>query len=296
MTAPAATCPVCRSALTAGRTPTYRRCIGCGHELRDGGGGQTLMLNEPLDAAQVRRPSGLDRFQAAVAARWLSGSAGGTLVDLGCGSGRFLLGQRDRFAAAVGVEITPAAREFCRRELGLDVVADLAAVEGPIAAATAWHSLEHFPVAALGPALDRLAALMPPEAPLVVSVPNAASFQARWFGARWAFFDRPNHVHQFTPASLAHLLADHGFAPVAAAVSWPYNLFGYTQSLLNLAVPGHNRLYLRLKRGAPPAPLVDLLSLVLLPAALLLAAPLALLDALVPARQGVLTSCFVRRA
>ncbi len=295
MNAPS-TCPVCSGPLGPASVPEYRRCTGCGHELRTGDGGQSLMLNEPLDAAQVRRRSGLDRFQAGIAARWFSGSRPGKLVDLGCGSGRFLLGQRDRFAAVIGVEITPAAREFCRRELGLEVVAELATVGGPVAAATAWHSLEHFPVAALGPALDRLAALMPAGAVLVVSVPNAASFQARWFGARWAFHDRPNHVHQFTPASLARLLADRGFAPAGAAVSWPYNVFGYAQSLLNLAVPGHNQLYLRLKRGAPPAPLADLVSLALLPAALLLAGPLALLDALVPARQGVLTSAFARRA
>jgi hypothetical protein len=289
-------CPVCDGEFGPASDPDYRRCTGCGHELRTGDGGQTLMLNEPLDAAQVRRRSGLDRFQARVAARWFAGATGGTLVDLGCGSGRFLIGQHDRFAAVVGVEITSAAREFCRRELGLVVVADLADVAGPVAAAAAWHSLEHFPVAALGAALDRLAALMPRGAPLIVSVPNAASNQARWFGARWAFFDRTNHVHQFTPASLARTLHDRGFAPTGTAVSWPYNLFGYTQSLLNLAVPGHNRLYLRLKRGAPPAPLADLVSFALLPVALLLAAPLALLDALVPARQGVLTSAFARRA
>ncbi len=293
---PSVSCPVCAGGLGPASVPDYRRCPGCGHELRTGDGGQSLMLNEPLDAAQVRRRSSLDRFQSGIAERWFSRSRHGKLVDLGCGSGRFLLGQRDCFAAALGVEITPAAREFCRRELGLDVVADLAAVEGPIAAAAAWHSLEHFPVAALGPALDRLAALMPPGATLVVSVPNAASFQASWFGSRWAFFDLPNHVHQFTPASLARLLADRGFVPAGSAVSWPYNLFGYTQSLLNVAVPRHNRLYLRLKRGAPPAPLADLVSFALLPVALLVAAPLALLDALVPARQGVLTSAFARRA
>ncbi len=288
-------CPICAGTAALSAAPGYRRCAVCGHELRDAAAKQSLMLNEPPNAARVRRRSGLDRFQAALAARWLAGAAGGTLVDLGCGSGRFLLGQRGRFARTCGVEITPAARDFCRRELGLDVFADLAAVAGPVAAATAWHSLEHFPVPALGPALARLAATMPPGARLIVSVPNAASWQHRCFGARWAFFDAPNHVHQFTPDSLGRLLASHGFAPVAVAVSWPYNIFGYTQSLLNLAVPGHNRLYARLKRGAAPAFWADALSALLLPVALALAAPLALLDAARPARQGVLTSCFERR-
>lgn len=248
------------------------------------------MINDDLAAPPPDRPSWLGRFQGAVLEKFARGRPCGRLVDIGSGAGFFLHWQRRRFAHRLGIEISPRSVDHARNVLGLEIVGALADVAGSIDAATAWHSLEHIPAAALTNLLADLRAKLTPGGCVLVSVPNAASWQARWLGASYAFHDVPAHLHQFTPDSLERLFRAHGFVRTGAAFSWPYNLFGWVQGLMNLVVPGHNDLYHRLKRGRPRASLArDLAGLLLAPLVALPALPLTLLDALCPARQAVLT-------
>ena len=289
-------CFICHGTAYNQITPQYQRCRQCGHETLVVTGAQAYMLNDPLSTEDTRRVSFLDRFQDAVLDRFRRGAEGGLWVDIGSGSGKLLCRNRHKFAQARGVEVTPAAIEFSRRELGLDIVTDLSQVTGGIAFATAWHSLEHFPVEALESLLVNLQAKMPVGAHIIVSVPNGASFQYRLFRGHYAFFDIPNHLQQFTPDSLLHLFAAHGFSPAGRVVSWPYNIFGYAQAFLNLVMPGHNYMYYRLKRGAPSKSVLwDLAGLSLLPLIVPVSFCLALLEAVRPDRQSVLTWCFERR-
>lgn len=290
-------CFICSGQVFDHLVPEYRRCRGCGHETLSGEPGQAFMINDALREADVRRESFLDHFQGAVLARFTAGRRRQQLVDIGSGSGKFLLHHGSGFTHRCGVEVSPASVNFSRNTLGLEIVGDVRSVAGEIDAATAWHSLEHFPATALASTLECLRARLSAGGCVIVSVPNAASFQHRLFRQRYAFFDVPNHLHQFTPESLRRLFATHGFAPVAEIVSWPYNAFGYVQALLNCVMPGHNYLYYRLKRAAPRASLArDLAGFCLLPLALPLGAILALVDAVFPRRQAVLTWCFEKRA
>ncbi|MFI5337657.1 MAG: class I SAM-dependent methyltransferase [Opitutales bacterium] len=290
-------CFICGGGTFDHVTPQYRRCTACGHETLAGGQTQAYIVNEKLEAPPAARASLLERFQGAVLERFSAGRPRGRLVDIGSGAGRFLARQGGKFQHCCGVEITPAAVEFARRKLGLTIVGDLAAVEGGIDVATAWHSLEHFPAPALGALLAGLQAKVRAGGCVIVSVPNAASFQYRCLRERSAFFDVPSHLHQFTPDSLGRLFQAHGFVCTGTAVSWPYNAFGWIQGLLNVALPGHNYLYYRLKRGHPRASVGrDLAGLLLLPAAGPLGLGLGLLEAARPARQAVLTCCFEKRA
>lgn len=290
-------CCICGENAFTAATPPYRRCGRCGHEERTSDtASQSLMLNEPLRAVAVQRTSSLDDFQARVVARLRWNRPHGTLVDIGSSAGRFLLRQRVHFRRVVGVEVTPEAVAFSRREFGLEVVTDLAEVRGPIDVATAWHSLEHIPAAALRALVPALAARLASDGTVIVSVPNAASWQNHWFGRHYAFRDVANHPHQFTPDSLDRLFAAHGWQRTRTVVSWPYNRFGYAQALLNAVAGGHNYLYYRLKRGQPRASVGrDLLHFGLAPLAAIAGVLLALLDALRPERQGVLTCAFEKR-
>jgi len=290
-------CFICGGGAFDHVTPQYRRCTACGHETLAGDQAQAYIVNDALDAKPAARASVLERFQGAVLDRFLAGRRRGQLVDIGSGAGRFLAQQGRKFQRHCGVEITPASVEFAQKNLGLTIVGDIAAVGGDIDVATAWHSLEHFPEPALGALLDALRAKVPAGGCVIVSVPNAASFQYRLFRARYAFFDVPSHLHQFTPDSLARLFQAHGFVRTGTVTSWPYNIFGSIQALLNCAMPGHNYLYCRLKRGHPRASVArDLAGLGLLLVAGPLGLVLGLLEAAVPARQAVLTCCFEKRA
>ena len=287
-------CFICGGTTFEHVTRDYRRCGTCGHETLATSDGQTFMLNDTMRAADLERRSSLDRFQAAVLDRFSAGRPRGRWLDIGSASGKFLRHNHGKFASAGGLEITPAAVTFSRA-LGLDVATSIDDVPAPTDFATAWHSLEHFPSPALGALLLALRATMPAGARVIVSVPNGASWQYHVYRRRFAFFDVPNHLQQFTPDSLARLFAAQGFRQIASVTSWPYNAFGHVQALLNLAVPEPNYLYYRLKRGRRARSwLSPALSAVLLPLALPAGVVLGALDAVFPARQGVLTWCFER--
>lgn len=291
-------CFVCGAALRdAG--PDYRRCVDCGHERLRQETGTGIVINDALDEARLKRRDGLVAAQVALAAS-LSRSAG-PLVDIGCGSGRFLFHAADRFTTRLGIEVSPESAAFGRDVFGLDVRPALPADLPAPAIATFWHSMEHIPPAAIAGILDRLHAAADADTRVIVSVPNAASLQHRWFGAGYAYCDVPAHLHQFTPASLDRLMADHGFERLGQKAIPNYIAFGWVQGLLNLFVKPRNYLYYRLKRGwdfglSPGRRrALDLLSFLLVAPALPVAAILTAVEFALPDRQGVLTAWYRRR-
>jgi SAM-dependent methyltransferase len=178
------------------------------------------------------------RFRAARRARILErvGAEPGTLLDIGCGEGDFLLATRERGWFGVGIEVGPAAR--AARAAGLDVRESLdgASALAPFAAVTLWHSLEHLP-----DPLGTLAAargLLSPGGRLVVAVPDNGGWQARLYGRRWFHLDVPRHLYHFDARSLAGLLGRAGFVPLRRFhMEVEYDVFGWLQSLLNAALP-----------------------------------------------------------
>jgi hypothetical protein len=293
-------CWVCGSDASA-VVADYRRCRGCGHEtLVAGGDSSGIVVNDELDPVRLRRADGLVRAQRRVV---LQGArARDLLVDIGCGSGRFLHHCKGLFRRRLGVEPGAASAEFGRRQFDLVIEdalpADLRAVPSVV---TFWHSLEHIPAGEIDRLLGHLAVAVDAESGLMVCVPNGASFQARWFGEGYAYYDAPHHLHQFSPASLDMLLRRHGFEPASDAFIANYIAFGYTQSLLNAIVPIRNFLYQKLKRGAPAAGsrrarlTAEILSWAALPFAVAVAAPLTIVDYLMPARRGVIERWYRKR-
>lgn len=287
-------CFICGGGNFGQVTEAYRKCLQCGHETLVAGNDQSFMLNDPLSKDDVVRLSRLDRFKQAVLQRFDPAPHPDALwVDVGSASGKYLFQNRQRYARAIGLEVTPCAIEFSRSVLGLEILEDAGKLPGQIHVATAWHSLEHFPAEALEYTLDALRLRLPLGGCVIVSVPNAASHQYRWFRSAYAFFDVPGHLHQFSPASLDRLMERHSFRRQALVTSWPYNVFGYVQSLLNVATGRHNYLYLRLKRKSAVASWgEDVLNGCLLPLVLPLGWMMGALDAVRPAQQGVITACY----
>jgi len=141
--------------------------------------------------------------------------------------------------------------------------------------------------------LKIVASKMEERARLIVSVPNARSRQYKWFGERYAFMDNPNHLHQFTPESLDLLLGKYRFRRIKTVASWPYNSFGYVQSMLNMLGGTHNYLYYRLKRrSVAPSLWLDIVNASFLPLILPVAWILAVMDAIALHSQGVITACY----
>lgn len=137
----------------------------------------------------------------------------GAVCDLGCWVG-FLLSEAERRGwDAWGVEPSRFAAAFARERLGLRVqTGSLESAELPAGhfdAAVMGDVIEHLPDP--GAAVERVVGLVRPGGVLYLALPDAGSTVARSLGARW-WSVLPTHVHYFTRASLARLLARYGFA------------------------------------------------------------------------------------
>ena len=263
----------------------------CGHEVLAASPGQTYIVNDLLERGEIDRVTALDRFKKATLRRWMRGS--GVLVDFGSASGRFLHQNSDLFRAAIGVEVTPEVARFAREVFGLDIRASVDGLPDDIDVVTCWHSLEHVPADALHGVVRGVARRLGPRGTVIVSVPNVRSLQHRLFGRKYAFYDVPNHHHQFSLRSLDLLMAGAGLARKGLARSVVYNVFGWLQGGLNVIGGRHNHLYDRLKRcSGPDRPWLTAAHLLMLPLVAATGIPFAAIEAGLVQRQGVITACY----
>jgi SAM-dependent methyltransferase len=125
-------CPECRGALGPDMT-----CAGCGRaypqrsqdflDLRPATqfSEQTKYLDESLHAdarhERVSPPLLGSKIRNDMLREFLAPSPRDTVIDLGCGSGRALLWNRDWGAATIGVDIAPFFSEEARREVDLAI-------------------------------------------------------------------------------------------------------------------------------------------------------------------------------
>lgn len=138
--------------------------------------------------------------------------AGGTLLDYGCGSGRFAAKMRDRGWSARGMDFSAHAAAAARSNFDLDVIhGDLphpAVPSNSLDAITLRAVLEH--VHDPGRLLRAAATVLKPGGHLYVSVPNLASWGFGAFGLSWHALDLPRHLLHFTPDTLRRVVADSG--------------------------------------------------------------------------------------
>lgn len=184
-------------------------------------------------------------------------TAGKTLLEIGCGKGRFLEAARERGFRIYGIEPSPRSFAFASARLGHSVapvgLEEIDAVPGfPDAydGVMLWHVLEHLrdPAAVLAQIKGKLA----DKGRLVIAVPNFASCQARLGKADWYHLDPPRHVHHFTPDSLRILSLEHGYAVEKIFFNSLYqNLAGEIITWVNKVMPGKNAVFngLRLNRA-----------------------------------------------
>ena len=172
----------------------------------------------------------------------------GPLVDLGCWIGFLLDEARARgWDPVTGIEPSAFASGYARGRLGLDVrTDDLMTAELPAGrhrAVVLGDVIEHLPDP--GAALARASGLLAPDGAVMLMLPDAGSRLARVMGSRW-WSVIPTHIHYFTRASLARLLADRGFelrhigtAPKAFTVRYYIErIGGYSRPLSRALVAG----------------------------------------------------------
>ncbi len=139
----------------------------------------------------------------------------GSLLDVGCGDGKFLWGLDGGRWRRTGLEPSRQVVELVRERIpDIDfVIGNLFSSRlqpGAFDAITFWHVLEHLPEPRR--VMRRARDLLRPEGWLIISLPNLDSLQARIFRRHWyAFDDVPRHLFHYSPRSLALLLEQEDF-------------------------------------------------------------------------------------
>lgn len=148
--------------------------------------------------------------------RWIPKSCtGSSLLDIGCGSGRFLWRAARVGWHVIGLEFDPTAARVCRSK-GLEVfdgtLEELASTGRRFDVITLSHVIEHVhdPLALLRSARTLLA----DGGYFWIETPNRLSHGHKYYGTGWAGLHTPHHLQVFSPQALRKLMDEAGFENV----------------------------------------------------------------------------------
>lgn len=157
------------------------------------------VLSRALDAG-----TGLGRQRRGLRFMFLARYPRGRLLEIGCGSGRFLQRMRRKGWAVQGVDLDPVVAKRIQERYGLSIdVGDLRALGYPAEsfdAVAMSQVIEHAydPVGLLA----ECRRLLRPGGHLVLSTPNARSLAHRRFARAWRGLEPPRHLQIFTRQAL----------------------------------------------------------------------------------------------
>jgi 2-polyprenyl-3-methyl-5-hydroxy-6-metoxy-1,4-benzoquinol methylase len=156
--------------------------------------------------------SALGRQRRQLRTMFLGGSASGRLLEVGCGSGRFLDRMRRAGWTVQGTDIDPAVAARIRRRyaIGIDVgeLQSLRYAADAFDAVALSQVIEH--VHDPRQVLAECRRVLRPGGRLVLSTPNARCMAHRRYGRCWRGLEPPRHLHIFTPQALARCVTDAG--------------------------------------------------------------------------------------
>jgi 2-polyprenyl-3-methyl-5-hydroxy-6-metoxy-1,4-benzoquinol methylase len=152
------------------------------------------------------------------------------LLDYGCGTGAFLNYCKQKGLDTLGIEPNPGAREIAiRNQLKVEDESFVHKLEpGSFDVITMWHVLEHVPL--LKERFNTLTEALKPGGRLIVALPNADSWDAKYYHEYWAAYDLPRHLYHFTPDTFRKLA---GQFPLTFLSQHPMKLDAYYISLLS---------------------------------------------------------------
>ena len=132
----------------------------------------------------------------------------GRILDIGAGTGDFLLTAQENGWQTIGVEPSLRAKGIAIKK-GISFVEDTKELEShSFDAITMWHVLEHVPD--LDAQIKELKRLLKQNGTLIIAVPNYKSFDAKHYGAFWAAYDVPIHFWHFSKKAIQMLFAKEG--------------------------------------------------------------------------------------
>lgn len=133
-------------------------------------------------------------------------STKGKLLDIGAGTGDFLVVAKNDGWETTGIEPSAKAKGIAISK-GVSFAESLSVLESnSFDVITMWHVLEHVPN--LDEYLSELKRLIKPSGTIIIAVPNFKSFDANYYGKFWAAYDVPRHIWHFSKTSIAKLFSE----------------------------------------------------------------------------------------
>jgi len=147
--------------------------------------------------------------------RYLSAVPQGRLLDVGCGSGEWLVTMRELGWQVEGVDFDSGAIKVAKQN-GLEAcIGSLEQQQYPASrfdAVTLNHVIEHVPDPVL--TLSECCRILKPGGKLVLCTPNGSSLGRRLFKEDWRGLEPPRHLHIFSTTNAVRLLELSGFSRV----------------------------------------------------------------------------------
>jgi len=132
-------------------------------------------------------------------------AAKGRILDIGAGTGDFLIVAKNDGWQTVGIEPSDRAKGIAIGK-GISFVENTTELENQsFDVITMWHVLEHVPD--LDFQIKELKRLLKPDGTLIVAVPNFKSFDAKYYDSYWAAYDVPIHFWHFSKKAIQMLFA-----------------------------------------------------------------------------------------
>jgi len=143
--------------------------------------------------------------------------SGGTILDLGCGSGGFLASFAGTSWRLFGIEMSRemagVAGTRCGAEVFIGDILDAPFPPGSFDAITCFHVFEH--VYQPGAVLAKVSEWLKPGGIFYTMMPNIDSAGARIFGSYWYALELPRHLYHFSPAALRRVAGSVGLEEVS---------------------------------------------------------------------------------
>lgn len=127
----------------------------------------------------------------------------GNLLDIGAGTGDFLLEAKKSNWIVDGVEPSEQAKELAHKK-GISLKPDTTAYPASsFDMITMWHVLEHVPDVFVQ--IKELKRLIKPGGYVLIAVPNYKSYDANYYKSFWAAYDVPRHLWHFSKNAIHKL-------------------------------------------------------------------------------------------
>lgn len=135
------------------------------------------------------------------------------ILDIGCGTGKFLSFCKSKGMETTGVEPSELAREIAKEKYKLNNIhspENLNSFPGNhYGIITLWHVLEH--VHNIGDYLEKIYFLLVEEGILLIALPNPESYDARYYSNYWAAYDVPRHLYHFKKDVILTVMEKYNF-------------------------------------------------------------------------------------